>query len=457
MSRTNTARRSAPIFTHEGAKAVRTSTINQLRRSVLSCLLFEDEFYEDGIAIAKRIKDLCAKVSPQELADLATEARQRFHLRHVPLVLLVELLAKRGRSASVAFTIASTIGRVDELGELLALYLEANPKPAGSKSQRGAGPIPKGLRRGLDAALRKFDAYQFAKYDNDKGKAVKLRDVLRIARPKPAGAAQEALFKAILKGTLAAPDTWEVAAMQGRLGKDGWEQLLRDGKLGYLALLRNLRNMVKVDVDMGLIERAIVARKGAHNVWPFRYVAAARAVPQFEPVLDQALIEAVAQMPQFDGDTIILVDVSGSMSHKVSGRSDISRMDAAATLASIFPGRRRVFTFSNRHIEVPARTGMAGVDAIVNSQAHSGTELGVAVSHANQFKHDRLVVISDEQTQDRVPDPIAKMAYMINVASNENGVGYGRWTHIDGFSESVLRFMREYEDVESGTASASRD
>ena len=58
---------------------------------------------------------------------------------------------------------------------------------------------------------------------------------------------------------------------------------------------------------------------------------------------------------------------------------------------------------------------------------------------------DRIVVISDEQTADRVPDPVAKHAYMINVASNKNGVGYGRWTHIDGFSENVFRFMREFE------------
>jgi hypothetical protein len=63
----------------------------------------------------------------------------------------------------------------------------------------------------------------------------------------------------------------------------------------------------------------------------------------------------------------------------------------------------------------------------------------------NGFPHDRLIVITDEQSHDRVPDPIAKNAYMINVAAHKNGVGYGRWTHIDGFSENVIRFIREVE------------
>ena len=63
--------------------------------------------------------------------------------------------------------------------------------------------------------------------------------------------------------------------------------------------------------------------------------------------------------------------------------------------------------------------------------------------------HDRLIVITDEQSHDAVPQPVAKAAYMINVASNRNGVGYGRWTHIDGFSESVLRFIHEVESDRS--------
>ena len=88
---------------------------------------------------------------------------------------------------------------------------------------------------------------------------------------------------------------------------------------------------------------------------------------------------------------------------------------------------------------------MAGVDAIVRSQHHGSTNLGSAVGKVNALAHDRLIVVTDEQSHDRVPEPEARHAYMINVASNRNGVGYGRWTHIDGFSEGVLRFIHEVE------------
>ena len=96
-------------------------------------------------------------------------------------------------------------------------------------------------------------------------------------------------------------------------------------------------------------------------------------------------------------------------------------------------------------MEIPPRRGMAGVDAVINSQPHGGTYLGAAVAAANKLKHDRLIVITDEQSHDRVPDPVANKAYMINVASNQNGVGYGKWTHIDGFSEAVIKFIVESE------------
>jgi hypothetical protein len=181
-------------------------------------------------------------------------------------------------------------------------------------------------------------------------------------------------------------------------------------------------------------------------VLPFRYVAAARAAPRFEPWLDEALMEAVLEGPVFDGRTIVLVDVSGSMTSRLSARSDLTRMDAAAALASVIPGDLRVFTFSNKVVEVPPRRGMAGVDAVVRSQPHGGTELGKAVAHVNRLPHDRLIVVTDEQSSDAVPRPAADKAYMVNVASAKNGVGYGpRWTHIDGFSEAVLRFMQEHE------------
>jgi 60 kDa SS-A/Ro ribonucleoprotein len=436
MARMNVAVRN-PVFTHEGASAVANLTaLQELRRSVLSCLLWEDQFYESGASIADRIKSNAAKVDLNKLADLAIEARGTFNLRHVPLLLLTALIERGRGQPGVSDVIYNVVQRADEMGELLAMYW-ANKK--------NKHMIPAQMRKGLARTLTKFNEYQLAKYDRDG--AVKLRDVLRLARPTPKDAEQAALWKRAVKRELVVPDTWEVALSGGADKKETFERLIREGQLGYLALLRNLRNMAQAGCDPDLVKQAIVARKGgAQRVFPFRYVAAARAAPQFEPALDQALCEAIAEMPILSGKTIVLVDVSGSMDDKLSSKSDMKRIDAAAALAAIAPGDLRMFTFSNALVEVPPRRGMAGVDAVIRSQTHGGTELGAAVQRVNAFPHDRLIVITDEQSHDRVPEPTAKRAYMINVASYKNGVGYGRWTHIDGFSEGVLRYIREVEN-----------
>ena len=437
MARTNTARVNN-LKTAEGAPAHPASAnpSNALRRSVMSCLLWENEFYEDGVAIADRIMANANAVTLNELAQIAYEARHSMHLRHVPLLLTVAF-AKRGSghpSGGVATVVRDVISRADEMAELLSLYWKFNPDKM----------IPAAMRRGLAEAIKKFDEYRLAKYDRPG--AVKLRDVFRLVRPKPENKTQEALWGRAVKGELKTPDTWEVELSAGKDKKATFERLITEGKLGYLALLRNLRNMDQAGCDQALVKSAICARKGAYRVLPFRYVAAARACPRFEKELDIALIAAIEQLPQLPGETFVLVDVSSSMDARLSAKSDMTRMDAAATLASVLNcALMRVCSFSNSITEVPARRGMAGVDAIIKSQPHGSTYLGAAIAKLNTFPHDRLIVITDEQSHDRVGDPIAKHAYMINVASNKNGVGYGRWTHIDGFSENIIRFIAERE------------
>lgn len=429
----NTARKFDHVRTHGGTPAFPHLTAEQrLRRAVMSCLLWEDQFYVDGKTIADSIDEAASAVSPQVLSRAAIEARQEHNLRHVPL-LLTTSLAKHGGSI-VADTLCQVIQRADELSEFLSLYW-----------RNGKTPISKQVKIGLARAFQKFDAYQLAKYD--RAKAVRLRDVLFLVHAKPKDDAQAAVWKQLVDGTLPSPDTWEVGLSGGADKRETFERLLREGNLGYLALLRNLRNMVEAGVGDGLIREALLARKGAKRVLPFRYVAAARACPRLEPVIDQALSEAVSELPVMQGKTAILVDVSGSMGAQLSQRSDLRRMDAAAALASLIHGDVRVFSFSNQVVEVPPRRGMAGVDAIIRSQMHGGTALAGAVAAVNrEVKHDRIIVITDEQATDgRVPDPVVDKAYMINVASYKNGVGYGRWKHIDGFSENVLKWIHEVE------------
>jgi 60 kDa SS-A/Ro ribonucleoprotein len=102
-----------------------------------------------------------------------------------------------------------------------------------------------------------------------------------------------------------------------------------------------------------------------------------------------------------------------------------------------------VYSFSDKLVRVPSRRGFALRHAIVSSQAHSGTELGRALTSL-RTAYDRIIVITDEQSHDRVPAPNGR-GYVVNVASARNGVGYGAWTHIDGWSEAVVDYVRSLE------------
>ncbi len=81
-----------------------------------------------------------------------------------------------------------------------------------------------------------------------------------------------------------------------------------------------------------------------------------------------------------------------------------------------------------------------------SSQPHQATYLGAALDAIDE-RYDRIIVITDEQSHDRIGAPRGK-GYVINVASARNGVGYGPWVHIDGFSEAVIDYIRELEHTE---------
>jgi 60 kDa SS-A/Ro ribonucleoprotein len=425
--------------THEGAVASPISPLQELRRSCLASLLWEQTFYESGQDHAKRVAELVKACKPVDVASLAVEARSRMHLRHLPLFLVRELARTKGNGTIVAATLPQVIQRPDELGEYLAIYW-------GGKTARAPRPEPlsAGSKRGLSAAFKRFGPYALAKYDRDDG--VKLRDVLRLTHAKPKDAEQAALWKKVVARELETPDTWEVALSAGKDKRETFERLLREEKLGALATLRNLRNMIKANVDPSLIQ----ARLGCKldKVLPFRFLAAVRHAPMFAAELDAAMLRVVADEPKLPGRTVVVVDVSGSMDCALSARSEMTRVDAAAGLAVLvreIGETVRVFSFSNEVVEVPSYRGVALATAIAESQPHGGTYLGRAVETiARDVPCDRIIVITDEQSHDQVPAPASK-GYIINVGSYENGVGYGAWTHIDGWSERTLDFVREIE------------
>src|ERR1700753_3277409 len=98
-------------FTHEGAKARRFTPEMALKRALMNCLLWEDQFYEDGVSIAERIHTLVPQVAPDRVAALAVEAREVMKLRHAPLLVIREMARSEKHRGLVAHTLERVIQR----------------------------------------------------------------------------------------------------------------------------------------------------------------------------------------------------------------------------------------------------------------------------------------------------------------------------------------------------------
>ena len=455
--RTNIAVKRDPIFTHEGARATPTDSFHELKRSVLTCMLFENSFYESGSEIAQRIAELVPKVKPERVAALAREARDRMNLRHVPLFLVRELARIKGNGSLVAETLEHVVQRADELSEFMALYWKPKKET-----------LSAGVKRGLARAFLKFSAYNLAKYD--RANAVRLRDVLFLAHAKPKDEEQAAVWKKLVDGSLESPDTWEVELSAGKGKKETFERLMQEGKLGGLAVLRNLRNMLEAGVDEAVIRERL--SQGISRAFPYRFVVAAKFAPRLEDAIEQAMFKAVEQCEPLPGKTGFLIDVSGSMDYRLgnqnesktvlqhglmAGTQETSRIDVAAGLGILLREKAPdvlMATFSNALMEIPARRGFALRDAIKNSQPHGGTLLKAALevlkTHFAWKAVDRLIVITDEQSQDGISEAWAPRSYVVNVAPNKNGVSYrDGWLHVDGWSEAVIDYIREIEQMDA--------
>jgi hypothetical protein len=447
MGSLNKSNRGTGPKTYEGSPASIIKPLEQLRRAVMTCLLWEDQFYIDGQGIADLVKTLIPKVSAEDAREVLLQAKWENKLRHMPLYLLT-LMAKQGWLKKE--DVAGVITRPDDMTELLSLYWK-----------EGKRPLDHQLMKGLASAFGKFDEYQLAKYSRDK--VVKLRDVLRLARPKPKDDAQSDLWKRLLNDKLKTPDTWEVAI--SACGNDNVKKVAEftrlitekeinektgkeQNKLGDLAFLRNLRKMREVGVSEDVIRNSFGGRRWGWII-PYQFITAAAHNPTLEDVLEQAMFKCLGEQEPIEQKTSLLVDVSGSMDAPLSQKSEVNRRDVAISLAVLLREickDVKLYTFNQDLHEIPPRRGFALRDILNNFGG--GTSMWEAVRKAGRIRrNDVMVVITDEQTQDsgRYADANAGLLVIINVASYQNGVAYEKGVvHVSGWSDSIISWIREY-------------
>ncbi len=422
-----------PVFNSVGTQVSKINAERQLKRITLAAMLWEKQFYLDGKSHAELVRELVAKIAPEKVAALALEARTKFKLRHVPL-LLVRELARSGKLQATALT--SVIQRPDEMSEFLSIYW-----------QEGKTAVSNQVKKGLAACFNKFSEYQLAKW-NKNSASIKLRDVMFLSHPKPQSVEQTELFKRVAADTLIIPDTWETQLSAGADKCETFSRLMTEKKLGALAFLRNLRNMRDSGVNTDLI-RSYASSVDVTKVLPFRYVAAARIVPEFEDMLESMMFRSLESHDKIPGKTVLVIDVSGSMfGTPISQKSDLDRFDAAAALAMLCREvceQVEIYSFSGNAVRVAPRRGFALREAISSSQQHGGTQLGRAMETINKdTSYTRCIVFTDEQSYDRPAAPNGK-GYVVNVASYENGVNHAAWVEVNGFSEAVIEYIQALE------------
>ena len=347
------------VMNHEGAVSYRQSAEMELYTAVVTCAM-EDLFYEGSFERVRRIAELVPQVNPVFVAKLAVYARREMHLRSIPLVLLVELAKIHNGDDLVARAVKGSILRADEIAELLMCYQWLNPS-FGPKKLSG---LSRGIQNGLKEAFNRFDEYQFAKYDRDG--AVKLRDALFLVHPKAKDEAQQKIFDKIASGSLETPYTWEteLSAVGQKEFKDShekdaafrakWEELIDSGKLGYMALLRNLRNILMAGVDLEHIKKVCGVLANPSLVlnsrqFPFRFLSAFKEVMSLPSVHTERVLKALeaavkvsaANIEGFDENTSVLIasDVSGSMYTPVSKKSSVMIYEIGLMMSMLLKSR----------------------------------------------------------------------------------------------------------------------
>jgi 60 kDa SS-A/Ro ribonucleoprotein len=407
MSKFNTTVTKSKTLTENLAGGQAYAQSNELALvSMLLTSFVNDQFYKSGSTTLKDLKALSEKIKDKEfVAKAAIYARDKFGMRSITHGLAGELTSQLTGFDWGKNFYDKVVVRPDDMTEILSYYLA-------NKTDKSKPKFPNALKKGFATAFDKFDGYQLAKYKGE-NKEVKLVDVVNIVHPIPTDRNREAL-NLLINDKLKNTDTWEAklsAAGQtaeneedlSKLKSDAWGELISTRRIGYFALLRNLRNIITQAPDAVtaacelLVDENLIKRS---RVLPFRFATAYeeisrlgsdKAVRDVLVAINQALEVSLVNVPKFDGETLVVMDVSGSMSGKPSEIASLF----GAILAKV--NNCDVMTFSN-DAQYKSYNPLDSIMTIRGSFRYSGggTNFKAIFNKANK-KYDRVIILSDMQ------------------------------------------------------------
>jgi 60 kDa SS-A/Ro ribonucleoprotein len=357
MAKYNKPKKEVTVTNYEGNKAYQLKHEMELYSLVCNCMC-EDQYYRKNKETLNQLKELVQKCDNQFIMKLSIYAREQMNLRSIPLVLAILLVKKLTPHTSKSLEkqfIKRIIQRADELTEICGIYKEFN--------EQKLKPIPNWLKEGIALAFENFDEYQFAKYKKSKSD-ITLKYIARnLVHPHPKNDEQKLLYGKIMEYNntkLDVPYTWEVelsnAKKNNKSKQQVWEDLIDSKKLPYMALLRNLRNILQENVSINHITKICNMLSNAESVkkskqFPFRFLSAYREIQEIDNIhtsdimtaLENA-IEHTVDTLKINGNIFISIDTSGSMTACISEKSKIRRMDIGIVLAMLLKHKTKCIT-----------------------------------------------------------------------------------------------------------------
>lgn len=367
--------------------------------SILLTSFANDAFYKKANATFERLIELVQKCDPEFVAKAAVYARTEFGMRSITHVVASELAKRASGKEWAAKFYESIVYRPDDMMEILSYH---------SKN----GKVTNAMKNGFAKAFDKFDKYKLAKY-RGQTKEWKLVDVVNMVHPVPTEKNAEAI-NALIKGELKSFDTWESELSKaGQETEEGdnfrtdvWTKLIQEKKLGYFALLRNIRNIVEhapevLDEALTQLTNESAIKKSL--VLPFRFMTAYEELNKINgPVMRKALTAvnkaldiAVQNVPQFEGETLVVLDVSSSM----RGTDEKSPAKIGSVFSAALVKRNdcdfMMFDGDARYVNTNTSDSLI---TIISSMRFDGgsTNFHSVFQRANR-KYDRIIILSDMQ------------------------------------------------------------
>lgn len=430
----------------------------------LSSFFGELKFYNDNTNdIIQNVRKMI-EIEPDFIANLAIYSRCVMNLRSISHMLVAELAHSNNGKKYVREVTKEIVTRPDDMTEILSYYINTFGKP-----------IPNSLKKGIADSFIRFDEYSLAKY-NSAYSQLKLKDILCLVHPKAKDEKQSDMFKRLIEGKLEKPLTWQTKLSTIGNTKEAWEELIASDKVGYMAILRNLRNILKCNPSN--IDKVYEILSNEDRVLkskqlPFRFYSAYNTLcregmgtSKIYSVLEDAIKYSTSNIDKISGRTFIAADVSGSMTMPISSRSEVTSADIAVVMMAIanyICEEAITGTFSDT-FELYPMSSSGGI--IANAKSVPITGLGTNMIAPlrylidNYIYVDRIIILSDNEAgysykgicQQYVDEYRCKVNPDVWVhAIDMNGYGTqqfwgGNVNIISGWSENIFKFISSVED-----------